>query len=46
MEVLPLGNRFITYGGTAANVFNDVRSLDSIDFIWKILKENEELHDF
>lgn len=46
MEVLPLGNRFITYGGTAANVFNDIRSLDSVEFIWKVLKDNTEQHDF
>lgn len=46
MEVLPLGNRMITYGGTAATVFNDVRSLDSIDFIWKVLKDDGDLHDF
>ena len=46
MDVFPLGNKFITYGGTAANVFNDIRSLDSVDFVWKILKDNVELHDF
>ena len=46
MSVVPIGNRFITYGGTAVNVFNDIRSLDSIDFVWKILKDDSGLHDF
>ena len=46
MSVVPMGNRFITYGGTAVNVFNDIRSLDSVDFIWKVLKEDVDLHDF
>ena len=46
MAVVPMGNRFITYGGTAANTFNDIRSLDSIDFVWKILQEDVELNDF
>ena len=46
MSVVPIGNRFITYGGTAVNVFNDIRSLDSVDFIWKILREDVELPDF
>ena len=46
MEVFSIGNKFITYGGTAANVFNDIRSLDSVDFVWKVLKEDSDLHDF
>ena len=46
MEVFPLGNKFITYGGTAANVFNDIRSLESLEFTWKLLKDNTEQHDF
>ena len=46
MDVIPVGNKFIIYGGTAATVFNDIRALDSVDFIWKILKEDIELHDF
>ena len=46
MSVVPIGNKFITYGGTAANVFNDIRSLDSVDFVWKSLRENVELPDF
>ena len=45
-DVFAIGNKFITYGGTAVNVFNDVRSLDSVDFIWKVLKEDGDLHDF
>lgn len=46
MAVIPLGNRFITYGGTAATVFNDIRCLDSVDFQWKVFKEDVELPDF
>ena len=41
-----LGNKFITYGGTAANVFNDIRSLDSVDFVWRVIREDVEAHDF
>lgn len=46
MSVVPIGNKFITYGGTAINVFNDIRSLDSVDFEWKVLQENELINDF
>jgi len=46
MTVIPIGNKFITYGGTAVNVFNDIRSLDSVDYIWKVIQENVELNDF
>ena len=46
MDVFSVGQKFITYGGTSATVFNDIRSLDSVDFIWKVLKEDVELHDF
>ena len=46
MEVFALGNRFITYGGTAANVFNDIRSLDSVELSWRVIRDNIELHDF
>ena len=46
MNVVPFGNKFITYGGTAANVFNDIRSLDPDDFLWKIMKDNGDSPDF
>lgn len=46
MVVVPIGSRFITHGGSAVNVFNDIRSLDSVDFIWKVLQENVEFNDF
>lgn len=46
MGIFAIGNKFITYGGAAANVFNDIRSLNSVDFEWKVLKENVEHHDF
>ena len=46
MDIFPIGQKFITYGGTAANVFNDIRSVDSVDFVWSVLKEDYELHDF
>lgn len=46
MGVYALGNKFITYGGTSANVFNDIRSLDSHDFEWKVLKQDVNLPDF
>ena len=46
MDVSSIGNKFIVYGGTAVNVFNDIRSVDSTDFEWKILKENTESHAF
>ena len=41
MGIFPIGNKFITYGGTSATVFNDVRSLDSVDFVWNILKDDQ-----
>ena len=46
MSVICLGNRFITYGGAAASVFNDIRVLDSIDYVWKVNREDVELPDF
>ena len=46
MDMFSLGNKFITYGGTAANVFNDIRSLDSVDFVWRVIREDVEAHDF
>ena len=46
MGVIPLGNRFVTYGGVAATVFNDVRVLDSVDFVWRVKKPDVELVDF
>ena len=46
MSVVPIGNKFITYGGTSANVFNDIRSLDSEEFVWKSLRENIEIAEF
>ena len=42
-----LGNRFITYGGSASTILNDIRCLDSDDdYIWKILKPDVDLPDF
>ena len=38
MEVVFIGNKFIVYGGTAANVYNDIRSLDSGTREWKIIR--------
>ena len=46
MDVIPIGSKFVTYGGAAANVFNDIRSVDSVDLVWKVLKEDFEAHDF
>lgn len=46
MGVIPLGDRFVTYGGVAATVFNDVRVFDSIDFVWHAKKPDVELFDF
>ena len=46
MDVFPIGNKFVTYGGAAASVYNDIRSLDAADFVWKVLKEDFEEHDF
>ena len=46
MDVVSIGNKFIIYGGTAANVYNDIRSLDSLSHEWKVLRTNQELHDF
>lgn len=46
MGVVPMGGKFITYGGAAATVFNDIRSLDPVDFVWRVLKEDAELPDF
>ena len=31
MDIVTLGNKIILYGGVAAHVFNDIRSLDSLD---------------
>lgn len=46
MGVVAMGNKFYTHGGAAANVFNDIRSLDSLDFEWKVLKQDGNLPDF
>jgi len=46
MDVFPIGNKFITYGGTAANVFNDIRSLDAVDYVWKVLQEDVDHIEF
>ena len=46
MDIITVGNKLILYGGVAARVYNDVRSLDSLDYIWKVLKEDGELPDW
>ena len=46
MDVVSIGNKFIMYGGTAANVYNDIRSLDSVTMEWKCLRPSRELPDF
>ena len=46
MEAVGIGNKFIVYGGTGSEVYNDIRSLDSVTNEWKILRPNLELHDF
>ena len=46
MDVFPIGNKFVTYGGAAATVYNDIRSLDAADLVWKVLKEDFEAADF
>lgn len=46
MGVVAIGNKFFTHGGSSANVFNDIRSLDSHDFEWKVLKEDGDMPDF
>ena len=46
MDIVPIGNKFITYGGVAARVFNDIRAIDSHDFVWKVLKEDVESPTF
>ena len=46
MDVFPIGNKFVTYGGAAARVYNDIRSLDATDFVWKVLREDVEESDF
>ena len=46
MEVVSIGNKFLTYGGTAANVYNDIRSLDASSHEWKIVRQDLVLHDF
>ena len=46
MEACALGNKFVTYGGTGASVYNDIRRIDSDSHEWKILRPDLELHDF
>ena len=41
-----MGSKFIVYGGTAANVFNDIRSVDSYDYEWKVIKDDTQSHAF
>ena len=35
-----MGGKFIVYGGTAANVYNDIRSLDDSTREWKIIRSD------
>ena len=46
MDMVPIGNKFITYGGVAARVFNDIRAIDSLDFVWKVMKDDVETPQF
>ena len=46
MGVVSMGGKFIVYGGTAANVYNDIRSLDDSTREWKIIRSDVQLHDF
>lgn len=46
MGVVAIGNKFFMYGGTAANVLNDVRSLDAVDFVWRVLHEDVDQPDW
>ena len=41
-----MGSKFIVYGGTGAEVYNDIRSINSTTYEWTIMRPNLELHDF
>lgn len=46
MDIVSIGNKIVLYGGVATRVYNDLRSFDSLDHVWKVLKEDVEVHDF
>lgn len=46
MDVVSFGNKVVMYGGVAVRVFNDIRSLETIEYTWKVLKDDQELPDF
>jgi len=46
MDLVAIGNKVVIYGGTATKVYNDIRIVDSLDYQWKMLKDDTETTDF
>ena len=46
MDMAAIGNKVVIYGGAATKVHNDIRIVDTLDYQWKMLKDDTETTDF
>ena len=45
MDMAAFGEKLVIYGGAATKVLNDIRVLDTVDFIWHLQQDDHDLPD-